>query len=204
MQNKRSSEIGGETGEQSALGRHIESLDDIPREIASRRLHAEFGDLTDPAKAEIVRGNPGRIETSKEFEEAAKEAGIRNVEGVVGFAQGLETPPHVLKGDVGREIATLIHEDLHRLTHPLTRAEMTASESGRCLYEGMTERLTEKATEGLYGNRPGECYPDEVRHAKALEAAIGEAELKSYFLKHELPETIQAAIDRIERQNTRT
>jgi hypothetical protein len=192
-----STELNSETSEKPFPSRKLESLDDIPREIADRRIHAVFGDLIASEKSEIVREKPDVLEKSEEFVESAKKIGLQNTEGVLGYSTKLEEPAHILKGDVGTEIATLIHEDLHRLTHPETMREMTSTESRGRLYEGITEHLTEKASAGLHGFRPGEVYQDEVHHAEDVIGEIGEQNLRDYFFKHEFSDDIQKAIERL-------
>ena len=61
-----------------------------------------------------------------------------------GWSTKLESPAHVLKNDVPTEIATLIHEDTHRMTHQETLREMTATPERRALYEGITELFTQQ------------------------------------------------------------
>jgi hypothetical protein len=43
MTTRSPNEIGSETGETTLPERHIETLDDIPREIAEKRIQGEFG-----------------------------------------------------------------------------------------------------------------------------------------------------------------
>ena len=192
-----STELNSETSEKPFPSRKLESLDDIPREIADHRIHAEFGDLIASEKSEIVREKPDVLEKPDEFAESAKKIGLQNTEGVLGYSTKLEEPAHILKGDVGTEIATLIHEDLHRLTHPETMREMTSTESRGRLYEGITEHLTEKASAGLHGFRPGEVYQDEVHHAEDVIGETGEQNLRDYFFKHEISDEMQKAIERL-------
>ena len=189
-------EIGRETEEAPAPEHRIESLDDIVREIADRRLSTEFSESIPPERAEVVRENTDRIEQAEEFERAAWKAGITDTTGVLGWSTDLESPAHVLKNDVSTEIATLIHEDLHRTTHQDTLREMTATPELRSLYEGITERFTQRAAAGLHEYAPGKCYPDEVRHAEELVGEVGDQKLRDYFFKHEMAEEVQRAIER--------
>ncbi|HPA16170.1 MAG TPA: hypothetical protein PLU30_00385 [Verrucomicrobiae bacterium] len=202
MTQHRSTELRDETGVRAPANRTLETLDDIPREIADRRLHAEFGEHISPQKSEAIRDRPDRIEGSAEFQEAAKRAGIGGTGDVLGWSTDIESPAHVLRQDMAKEIATLIHEDLHRMTDPITRAEITSTDSGSRLYEGITEMYTEKAVKGLHGHKPGECYADSMRHAERVEQFVGDAELRRYFFKHELPENIGRAIDQLRRDQT--
>lgn len=180
-------------------GRELRTLDDIPREIADRRIHAEFGDSIAPESSRTLREQPDRIETAAEFRDAAHAAGIENTEGVLGWSTNLESPAHIRRDEVGREIATLIHEDLHRLTHAETMREMTADPARRDLYEGITEALTDRAADGLHGHTPGECYPGETRRAELLAGEIGDEKLRDYFFRNEMDEDIQKAIERLSR-----
>lgn len=204
MNHNRSTELHCETGGGRFVGRKLETLDDIPREIADRRLHGEFGEHIPPERSEVLRQHPDKIEPTEAFEAIAHQVGIDRTENVLGWSSDLESPAHVRKGDVGREIATLIHEDLHRVTHPITRAELSSSESREFLYEGITELYTQRAAEGLHGQESGECYEDNMRHAEALEQMVGNAELRRYYFEHELPETIGRAIERLARNEPNT
>lgn len=197
MSDYRNSELGGETGEREVPERRIESLDDITREIADRRLHLEFSEHISPEKAEALRETPDRIEKPEEFAEEARKAGIENSDGVVGFAKDLESPAHIRKDEVPKEIATGIHEDLHRLTHPETLREMTSHPATRELYEGITEYFTERAVEGLHEHRSGEAYPEQVRAAEKLAWEVGEGDLRKYFFQNEMSEELERALQRI-------
>jgi hypothetical protein len=192
-----STELGSETHEAPFIGRKIESLDDIPRELADRRLHAEFGEHIAPEESRTIREIPDRIEKSEEFTETARQAGHVVKEGDLGYSTRLEAPAHVLKGDVGTEIATLIHEDLHRVTSPETLMEIHSDPKLKRLYEGVTEHFTERASEGLFGFEPGKCYPEEVEAAKRLGSEVGEKALRDWFFKHELTDELRDALDRI-------
>lgn len=201
MTDNRSTELGTEAAEIPFIGRKLESLDDIPREIADRRLHAEFGEFIAPEKSEIIREIPDVLEKPEEFAESAKKVGLEDTRGVLGWSTDLEVPAHVLKGDVGREIATLIHEDLHRLTHPETLREIYSDPALRDLYEGITEYLTEHAANGLHGHKAGECYPEQVESARQLAAEVGETELRKYFFQHELAGEVRDAIRRLSEES---
>ena len=196
-QNTSDRELGGETGKLPLEGRKIESLDDIPREIADRRLHAEFGENISSEKADKIRENPDRMEKKEAFEESAKKAGMEQTEGVLGWSTDLESPAHVLKGEVPEEIATLVHEDLHRLTHPGTLHEMTGSAALRNLYEGITEYLAGNAVEGLHDYQSGRSYPQQVEAAKHLANEVGDDNLRAYFFKHEMADAVASAIDHL-------
>ena len=196
MKTAGSTEISHEVKEAPTAERRIESLDDIVREIADRRLASEFSDSIPPERAEVVRDRPDRIEPPDEFEREARKAGIKDTSGVLGWSTNLESPAHVLKNDVPTEIATLIHEDTHRTTHEETLREMTATPERRALYEGITELFTQKAANGLHEYAPGKCYPDEVGRAEELVSEVGEQKLRDYFFKHEMAEEVQRAIER--------
>ena len=198
MTTNRSSELGSETGETPLNGRKLETLDDIPREIADRRLHSEFKEYLRPEATETIRETTDRLEDAQEFAKAAKAAGIEDPEGVLGWSTKLEDPAHVLKGDVGREIATLIHEDLHRFTSPETLKEIQADPELNRIYEGVTEHFTEKAANGLHGFQPGEVYPEDVEAAGELGLEVGDHALRDWYFRHEVTEELQKALDRLE------
>lgn len=193
----QSSELGSETSESQMPDRRLETLDDIPREIAKRRLHAEYSNSIAPEKFEKLREVPDLLEKPDDFVESAREAGIKSTEGILGYSTHLEDPAHVLKADVGQEIATLIHEDLHRMTHPETLREVHANESLRDLYEGVTEHFTIRAADGLHGFKAGECYPEQVGAADKLSTEVGDEALRDWFFKHELTEELRLALDRL-------
>ena len=197
MTTNRSNELGSETGENPFLAQRLETLDDIPREIADRRLHAEFGPWLPPERSEIVRETPDLLEKPEQFTESAKAVGLDDPEGVLGYSTKLEDPAHILKGEVGREIATLIHEDLHRFTSPETLREIHADPELRDLYEGVTERFTEQAAEGLHGFEPGKIYPEQVEAARQLASEVGESALRDWYFRHEVAEDLQRALDRL-------
>jgi len=198
MSNQQSTELDNEAGETSLFGRKLECLDDIPREIADRRLHAEFGPWLAPEKSEVVRESQDILEKPEDFAESAKAVGVEDAEGILGWSTKLEDPAHVLKGDVGREIATLIHEDLHRFTSPETLSEIYADPELKDIYEGVTERFTEQAAHGLHEFRPGEVYPEQVEAARQLAFEVGEEALRDWYFRHELTEELQRALDQME------
>lgn len=197
MTTNRYTELGSETGENPFLAHKLETLDDIPREIADRRLHAEFGPWLVPEKSEVLRETPDILEEPADFTESAKSVGLDNPEGVLGWSTKLEDPAHVLKGDVGREIATLIHEDLHRYTSADTLKEIYADPELKNIYEGVTERFTEQAAAGLYGFEPGNIYPEEVEAACQLASEAGDSALRDWYFRHEIAEDLQRALDRL-------
>lgn len=193
-----STEIGTEVGESLLPFRHLETLDDIPREIAENRICSEFPESMSAEKLSALREIPDVFEMPEEFTKSAKEAGIYETEGVLGYSTKLEDPAHILKGgDVSKEIATLIHEDLHRLTHPETLREMRESQTHRDLYEGVTEYFTAKASQDLHDFQPGECYPMQVEAARQLAGEVGDQALRDWFFKHELSNELRQAIDRL-------
>ncbi len=200
MTNNRSAELTGETHEILPTERRLETLDDIPREIADRRLHAEFGEHISPEQSEALRAHPDRIERPEDFEESAMKAGLENTDGVLGWATDLETPAHVLRGDVPAEIATLIHEDLHRLTHPETLREMSSNPTLQGLYEGITEYLTQHAMEGFPGQEATPCcYPEQVKSAERLTQEVGDAEIRNFFFENEMAKELAVVIERMAR-----
>jgi hypothetical protein len=196
-----SSELGtenGETAEKFDPVRRIESLDDITREIADRRIHAEFGESTDPERRELLREIPDRIENDEEFEKAAQAHGIDDTEGLRGFATRPEDPAHVRRmEDVATRIATEGHEDLHRLTHPETLRETSENRALKEFYEGLTEYLTGQAMEGLHEYQSGEVYPEQVESVRQLAEEVGEQSLRDWFFKHEVSEELQRALDQL-------
>jgi hypothetical protein len=204
MTHHRSTELGCEVAEKPPVGRRLETLDDIPREIADRRLHAEFGEYIPPEKSEALRAHPDHIERPEDFQEAAKKAGLENTDGVLGWATDLENPAHVLKGDVPTEIATLIHEDLHRLTHPETLREMSSNPALRELYEGITEYLAQHAMEGFPGQEATPCYPEQVESAERLAREIGEAKIRNFFFEHEMAKDLASALDRLQQTDVQS
>jgi len=197
MLHKRSTESGSETGEAPFIGRNLETLDDIPREIADRRLHAEFNEHIAPERFEVLREQPDVLEKPDEFAKSAKDVGLQNPEGVLGWSTKLEDSAHVLKGDVGMEIATLIHEDLHRLSSPETLREIQGDPELRQIYEGVTEYFTERAAEGLRGFEPGQIYPEEIAATAKLGFEVGDQALRDWYFSHEVTEELQKALDRL-------
>jgi hypothetical protein len=197
MTTRSPNEIGSETGETNLSERRIETFDDIPREIAEKRIQGEFGGDVSADGLRALRESPDRIEKSGDFRDSAREAGLKHTEGVLGFSTRPEDPAHVIRGDVGREIATLIHEDLHRLTHPETLRDTRSTPELHNLYEGATERFTERAAAGLHGFEPGECYPEQVKNAEKLASEVGDQSVRDWFFKHELSEELSQALERI-------
>lgn len=199
-----STEIGSETREtvethdRFDIGRRIESLDDITREISDRRIHAEFGESINPEKSKLLREVPDKIEKDEDFEQSARNHGIDDTEGLRGFATRSEDPAHVRRmEDVSRRIATEGHEDLHRMTHPETLHEEAESSAIKEFYEGVTEYLNEQAMEGLHEHQRGEIYPEQVEAARQLANEVGEQALRDWYFKHELSEELRQALDRM-------
>lgn len=196
-----SSELGTETRETLDtfdIGRRIESLDDITREITDRRIHAEFGESTDPERSKLLREIPDRIENDEEFEKAAQAHGIDDTEGLRGFATRPEDPAYVRRmEDVATRIATEGHEDLHRLTHPETLRETSENPALKEFYEGVTEYLTQSAMNGLNEYLPGDVYPQQVETVRALADEIGDQTLRDWFFKHEVSRELQQVLDGI-------
>lgn len=199
MTAQRSNELGSEADENPAImgSRRLETIDDIPREIADRRLHAEFGADIAPERSELLHERPDVLERPEDFARSAEAAGLVDSEGVLGWSTRPEDPAHVLKGDVGHEIATLIHEDLHRATHTGTLREVHDNPALGALYEGVTEHFTERAAVGLHGFQPGEVYPEQVEAARRLEIEVGEGALRDWFFKNELSGELQRALGRL-------
>ncbi len=189
--------VGQETREDDPFG----SLNEVAREITRHRMRREFSEHVTPEKWEMLEETPSRIETKADFKHKAVEAGIENTGGVLGWMRRPEEPAHVRRDSEVGMLATLIHEDLHRLTDPATRAELTRSEEGTRLYEGMTELLATQACEDLRGFKPGECYPEEVAQAELVEREMGERKLRDYFFRHELPQELTAALERMARNH---
>lgn len=175
----------------------IRCPDDIVREIADRRFEAEFGSEVPPAVRADIRENHDQIEKAEDFEKSAKQAGIPAPESVLGFVERPDQPAHIKDGPVPVEIATKIHEDIHRATHPESMKEMTASPELRGLYEGITEYLTQKGVDGLHGNAGDCCYQSETGEAEKLAAEVGDAKLQGYLFRHEMAEEIGDAIRRL-------
>lgn len=198
MSSRASSELGHEAGESSGPKHLLETLDDIPREIADRRLQREFGDQVPSDRLDALQLSPDQIEDNAAFASRASQAGINQTEGLLGWSTDLESPAHIRRGEVPREIATLVHEDLHRLTHPETLSEGTADPALRVLYEGVTEYLTQQAVEGLRGHKPLEAYPEQVAAASRLAGEVGEDAIKAWFFRHEMSDELQQAIARLQ------
>jgi hypothetical protein len=202
----RDTEVGSEATDcrspERSDSRHLESLDDIVREIADRRINAEFGDFIPPERVQTLRDVPDELETGEAFDRSAEKAGLGNTTGVLGWSTHLEAPAHVLKGEVPVEVATLVHEDLHRLTHAETLREFTATPELRNLYEGVTECLTEQAVHDLHEHKSGECYPEQMQEAKRLSEIVGESDLRRYYFDHEVSNEVRQAIERLERERS--
>lgn len=193
-----STEIGNETRALPSGGRHIESLDDITREISDRRIHSEFGSWIEPEKSALLRETPDEIETNGNFEKAARAHGIDDTEGLRGFATRPEDPAHVRRmEDVATRIATEGHEDLHRLTHPETLRETSDNPALKEFYEGVTEYLTQSSMDGLHEYLPGDVYPEQVEIARNLASEVGDQALRDWFFKHELSAELRQAMDRL-------
>jgi hypothetical protein len=193
-----STELGNETREPPSGGRHIESLDDITREISDRRIHSEFGSWIEPEKSALLRETPDEIETNGNFEKAARAHGIDDTEGLRGFATRPEDPAHVRRmEDVATRIATEGHEDLHRLTHPETLRETSENPALKEFYEGVTEYLTQSSMDGLHEYLPGDVYPEQVEIARNLAGEVGDQALRDWFFKHELSHKMAEALDRL-------
>lgn len=199
MNRTSSSELGTEVPEVPRPGDfRLESLDDIPREIARRRLDAAFGHEIPPERSALLREQPDKLESPELFDRTAREAGVQETEGLLGWVARPEDPAHVLKGDVGREIATLIHEDLHRVTHPETLRQAAADPAVRELYEGLTEHFTGQAAAGLHGFLAGEVYPEAVEAARRLAGEVGDRALREWFFENELSVELQRALEQIQ------
>jgi hypothetical protein len=198
------SEIGSETREtiethdRFDIGRRIESLDDITREIADRRLHSEFGEHIDPERSRLIREVPDRFENDAEFERSARAHGIHNTEGLLGYMFRPEDPAHILRSkNMAERIATTRHEDFHRETHPETLRDVAENAPLKEFYEGVAEYFTQQAMEGLHEYTPGEVYPEQVEQARQLASEVGEQALRDWFFKHELSEELSQAIERL-------
>jgi hypothetical protein len=198
MSTNRSAELGSETGDTSFLSRKLESLDDIPREISERRLLREFSDHIDTALLATLREVPDVIEDPETFKASAAAAGISQTEGLLGHATRLEDPAHVLRSEMPEQIATEVHEDLHRLTAPELLQEAGADPALRGFYEGATEYLAEQATADLHGHELGRVYPEQVETARQLAAEVGEVRLRDWYFHHEFDQEIRAALERLE------
>lgn len=175
----------------------IRCPEDIVREIADRRFEAAFGPEVPPYVREDIRENTDQIEQSEDFEESAKQAGISAPESVLGFVEKPNEPAHIRDGPVPVEVATKIHEDLHRATHPETMKEMTSSPEMRELYEGITEYLTQKGLEDLHGNASDCCYQSEVAEAEKLADEVGDSKLQGYIFRNEMADEVERAIQRL-------
>ena len=174
----------------------IEDSDDIIREISRRRLLAEFSEDIPAERISSLIKSPDQIEKPDEFDDEAEAQGLKPAETILGWSTDLETPAHIRRGDVPREIATMMHEDLHRMTDPETLREMSAIPAMNELYEGITEYLAEKAVSDLNGHVSGECYPEQVELAKSVAAEAGDQSLRNYYFRHELTAELKRALDR--------
>lgn len=199
MKTSRSSEIGSETQAAPLEERKLESLDDITRELTERRLHKEFAEYFTPEHMEHLRKTPDAIERPEDFEWSAKLAGIKDTEGLRGFATRLEDPAHVLRmEDVAQRIATEGHEDLHRLTHPELLQETRENPALDRFYEGVTQYLTEEAMEDLYEFKKGEVYPSQVEQVRQVASEVGDEALKKWYFRNEVSEELEKALKRLE------
>jgi hypothetical protein len=194
----RSSELSSETSESAPSVRHLESLDDIPREIAERRIQAEFSESVDPEQSKLLHEAPDVIENQDDFEKSAMAVGIEDTDGLRGFASRPEDPAHVLRlEDVSSRIETEAHEDLHRLTHPELLKEANENPALKEFYEGVTQFLTEQAMDGLHDYQPGEIYPEQTEAARHLAVEVGDQAVRDLFFKHEMSDEVRQALDRI-------
>ena len=191
-------ELTSEISESVPSARPLESLDDIPREIAERRLQSEFSESIAPEQIKLLHEAPDMIENPEDFEKSALAAGIEDTDGLRGFATRPEDPAHVLRlEDVARRIETETHEDLHRLTHPELLKEANQNPALKEFYEGVTQFMTEQAMEGLPDYRPGEIYPEQTEAARQLSDEVGEQAVRDLYFKHELNDELRRALDRI-------
>lgn len=177
----------------------IESPDDIIREISRRRMLAEYSSDIPSERLGSLFEVPDQLETPDEFQASAEAEGFTPKESTLGWSTNLESPAHVRRGEIPREIATMLHEDLHRMTDPETMREMSSSHSLNQLYEGITEYFTEKAVEDLHGHASGECYPEQAELAKAVADDAGEESIRAYYFRHELTDDLKTALNRIKR-----
>ena len=187
-----------ETPESHDIGRRIESPDDIVREIADRRLHAEFGEMIPPERSSMLIESPDSFESSEEFDRIARSHGIAHTEGLLGYMRRPEDPAHVWRGkDVAERIATTIHEDMHRLTHPEVLESAMENPTLKEFYEGVTEYLSQQTLDGLHEFKPGEVYPEQVEMARQITGEVGEQAMRDWFFKNEVSEELSRALDRI-------
>jgi hypothetical protein len=178
----------------------IESPDDIIREISRRRMLAEYSADIPPERIRLLIESPDQLEKPDEFQAAAATESFTPTETTLGWSKDLESPAHVRRGDVPREVATMVHEDLHRMTDPVTMREMSSSKPLNELYEGITEYFSERAVEDLHGHVPGECYPEQAELAKTLAEEAGDESLRAYYFRHELTDDLKKALNRIKTQ----
>lgn len=177
--------------------RRLESLDDITREIADRRLERTFQGDVPPQRLSMLAEKPSVIEERETFESAAHQVGIEDIRGLQGFATQPEDPAHVLKMDMPERIATLEHENLHRLTAPELLREAAHDPELRRLYEGVTEHLAQQASQGLHEYQPGQVYPEAVEDARQFADEVGEDRLRQWYFEHQADPEIQEAIKRL-------
>lgn len=187
---------GDKAGADRERFHELRSLEDIVSQIADRRFEAALGGDVSPEATKQMREHPDVFDSREDFDEVAKNAGINDPEPVLGFSSRPEEPAHIKEGPVPVEIATKIHEDIHRSTHPETLREMSSTPELRGLYEGLTEYFTQKGVENLHGNVEA-AYPQELAQAENLVSEAGEDELKGYLFRHEFSEEIIEAIRRL-------
>lgn len=178
----------------------IESPDDIIREISRRRMLAEYSTDIPPERIRSLIEAPDQLEKPDQFQGAAEAEGFTPQESTLGWSKNLESPAHVRRSDVPREVETMVHEDLHRLTDPETMREMSASKPLNDLYEGITEYFSERAVGDLQGHASGECYPEQAELAKTVADDIGEESLRAYYFRHELTPALSSAIEQLSRK----
>lgn len=199
MTQSRTSEIRSEVQGAPLEERKLQSLDDITRELTERRLYKEFGEYISPEQIALLRKFPDAIERPEDFDWSAKCAGIKETEGLRGFATRPEDPAHVLRmKDVAQRIATEGHEDLHRLTHPELLQETRENPTLDKFYEGVTQYLTEEAMEDLYEHKKGEIYPKQVEQVRQIAGEVGDEALKKWYFRNEVSEELDQALKRLE------
>ena len=188
------------------LENRIENLDDITRQLADRRIKAEFSESIPAGRMEILQAHPDLIEKPDKFKEEALKVGYTNkqIETLLGYSSPThpELSGHILKNEMPTEISTVIHEDLHRVGSPETFREMKADPALNEVYEGITEYFTQKAAEGLHGYQPGRCYPEGVQQAERIALEAGDPALRKFFFQHEMTEEVGKAIEKINGRST--
>jgi hypothetical protein len=187
----------GDSAEHDKPQRRLESLDDITREIADRRLEQRFRNEVPPEKWGQLVEKPSLIEDQASFNHSATEAGFKDTEGLLGYATRPEDPAHVLKTDLPERITTLEHENLHRLTAPELLREAGDDPELRRVYEGVTEYLAQQASEGLHEFEAGRVYPEEVEDARHLAAEVGDDTLRNWYFQHRGDQEIREALQRL-------